>query len=49
MGTGEALIYEDLTGPRPGTIIATWRRPLRIDEIAQLGDTPEVRARVGRP
>jgi hypothetical protein len=26
-----------------------WRKPLSIPEIAQLADTPEVRARAGRP
>lgn len=49
LGTDEPLIYEDMTAFNPRTIIATWRRPLRIEEINQMGDTPEVRARPGRP
>jgi hypothetical protein len=30
-------------------VAAHWRKPLRIDEIAQMADTPEVRQRPGRP
>lgn len=29
-------------------IAANWRKPLRIDEVAQMAPTPEVRAREGR-
>lgn len=46
LGTDEALI-EDTT---PGVVISRqWRKPLRIDEAAQLAQTPEVRERRGRP
>jgi hypothetical protein len=30
-------------------ITMQWRKPLSIAEVAQLADTPEVRAREGRP
>jgi hypothetical protein len=49
LGTDEPLIYEDMISINPGTVIGTWRRPLRIDEINQMGNTPEVRLRPGRP
>jgi hypothetical protein len=48
-GTDEPFIYEDMTDINPATIIGTWRKPLRIDEIAQMEPTAEVRARPGRP
>jgi len=48
LGTDEPLFYEDMTNFRPQTIVATWRRPLRIDEINQMGNTSEVRSRPGR-
>jgi hypothetical protein len=49
LGTNEPLIYEDMTSFNPMTIIGTWRKPLSIEEINQMGNTPEVRARPGRP
>lgn len=42
LGTDEELIMEDVTTAR------TWRKPLRIDEINQMGRTPEVLERPGR-
>lgn len=30
-------------------ITMQWRKPLSLQEVAQLADTPEVRARPGRP
>lgn len=36
-----------LPGSSPRT--RQWRKPLSIEEIAQLAPTPEVRAREGRP
>jgi len=41
-GTDEPWIEE------PGNIALHWRKPLRIDEVARLAQTPEVRARPGR-
>lgn len=48
IGTSEPLIYEDMTATNPSTIIATWRKPLSIEEVNQMGVTPEVRLRPGR-
>jgi hypothetical protein len=48
-GTDEPYVYEDMTGFNPATIIGSWRKPLRIDEINQMAPTAEVRARPGRP
>lgn len=31
------------------TVSIHWRKPLRIDEVSRMADTPEVRARAGRP
>jgi hypothetical protein len=30
-------------------VTAQWRKPLRLDEIARMAPTPEVRERRGRP
>ncbi len=50
IGTDEPLIEEDHGRMlRPDAISISWRRPLRLDEINQMGQTPEVRARPGRP
>jgi len=44
-GTDEAWFYDD-----EGSFTAAhWRKPLRIDEVNQMADTPEVRERRGRP
>ena len=43
LGTSEALI------PDHTRLIMTWRKPLSLEEINQLAQTPEVRARPGRP
>jgi hypothetical protein len=45
VGTDEALIPDDY----PTRVTLQWRKPLRIDEINRIADTPEVRAREGRP
>lgn len=42
-GTEEDWIFES----RP--TIATWRKPLRLDEVNQMADTREARERPGRP
>ena len=52
-GTDEALIAVDYreiaaeVGMAPRTL--QWRKPLRVDEIARMAPTPEVRERRGRP
>jgi hypothetical protein len=46
LGTSEALIEDD--DPRL-TITRQWRRPLSLEEVNQMANTPEVRARAGRP
>lgn len=49
IGTDEPLFEEDMTqivGPYAVTV--NWRKPLRIEEIAQMAPTPEVRERRGR-
>ena len=50
LGTDEPYIMEEMTdaiGMR--AISVHWRKPLRIDEVAQLAPTAEVLARPGRP
>lgn len=48
-GTDEPLIEPE--GEELALLVSSrqWRKPLRIDEIARLAPTPEVRARPGRP
>ena len=52
-GTDEALIAVDYreiaaeVGIAPRTM--QWRKPLRVDEVARMAPTPEVRERRGRP
>jgi hypothetical protein len=48
-GTNEALIED--TNHVPGRQPATkqWRKPLSIEEVARMAQTPEVRERRGRP
>ena len=43
LGTDEPWVTE------MGAIACHYRRPLRIDEINQMAQTPEVRERPGRP
>ena len=45
VGTDEALIPDEL----PTRVTRQWRKPLRIDEVARMAPTPEVRERKGRP
>jgi hypothetical protein len=50
LGTGEPYVVEEMTswlGER--AVSVHWRRPLRVDEVAQMAPTEEVRARPGRP
>lgn len=52
VGTDEPWFLEDpveFEGETGKAMIAgNWRKPLRVDEIAQMAPTPEVRAREGR-
>jgi len=43
IGTKEALIAEHT--PK----IATWRKPLSLEEVNRMAPTPDVRRREGRP
>lgn len=45
VGTDEALIPDKL----PTRVTRQWRKPLRIDEVARMAPTEEVRERKGRP
>ena len=45
VGTDEALIPDE----GPTTVSVQWRKPLRIDEVNRMAETPEVRTREGRP
>ncbi len=49
LGTDETVI--PVWGEEHALIVVTmqWRKPLSISEIAQLAQTPDVRARMGRP
>lgn len=49
-GTDEPWFYdEEFYGDRWATAItAHWRKPLRIEEINQMAETPDVRWREGR-
>lgn len=51
-GTGEPWYFEDPARFESETgrpmIAANWRKPLRIDEVARMGRTPEMLAREGR-
>ena len=44
-GTDEPVIED----PKPMMTTMQWRKPLRIDEVARMAQTPEVRERRGRP
>jgi hypothetical protein len=50
LGTEEPYVMEEMTewlGER--AVSVHWRKPLRIDETAQMAPTQEVRDRPGRP
>jgi hypothetical protein len=47
-GTTEPLIEADVP-PWHEPVTMQWRKPLRIEEVARLAPTPEVRERRGRP
>jgi hypothetical protein len=45
-GTDEPVIEAIGEG---NVVTMQWRKPLRIDEVARMAPTPEVRERKGRP
>lgn len=45
VGTDEALIPDEA----PTIVSVQWRKPLRIDEVNRMAETPEVKERRGRP
>ncbi len=50
-GTDEPLYESGADEFPPGHLQVTrqWRKPLRIDEVARMAPTPEVKERKGRP
>ena len=48
-GTDEPLIEPDGEEASLLKVTRQWRKPLSIEEVAQMAPTPEVRARPGRP
>ena len=49
-GTDEAWVMEEMSAMLGDRAVAVhWRRPLRLDEVARMGQTAEVIARPGRP
>ena len=52
-GTEEPWFFEDASEFQFDTgrvsVATHWRKPLRIDEVSRMADTPEVQARPGRP
>jgi hypothetical protein len=50
LGTDEPYIMEEMSGHLGQLAVSVhWRKPLRIDEVNQMAETPEVIARPGRP
>ncbi len=50
VGTDESWVVEDMSGDYGMQAIAVhYRRPLRVDEVNQMAETPEVKTRPGRP
>lgn len=50
LGTDEEYIMEEMSGLLGERAVCVhWRKPLRIDEIPRMAQTPEVIARPGRP
>lgn len=50
VGTDEAWVVEELSAQLGETAVAVhYRRPLRVDEVADMAPTPEVKLRPGRP
>ena len=50
IGTDEPLIEENAQSSLNRPIVSVnWRKPLRIEEVNQMAQTPEVKQRPGRP
>lgn len=49
LGSPEPVIPIDGEERAMTLVTMQWRKPLSIEEVAQLAPTPEVRAREGRP
>ena len=49
VGTGEPWVVEEMSAQLGMAAVAVhWRRPLRLDEVARMAPTPEVKRREGR-
>jgi hypothetical protein len=48
-GTSEPLVYATEFWPGRVPVTMQWRKPLTIEEVARMAQTPEVRERRGRP
>jgi hypothetical protein len=49
VGTDDPWIVEEMSQQLGMSAVAVhYRRPLRVDEVAQMGQTPEVKLRPGR-
>lgn len=49
LGTDEPWIMEEMTGVLGEHAVSVhWRKPLRIDEVARMAPTEDVKARPGR-
>jgi hypothetical protein len=49
LGSSEPVIPVEGEERAMLAVTMQWRKPLSFAEVAQLGDTPDVRARPGRP
>jgi hypothetical protein len=49
LGSSEPIIEADGEERAMMSITMQWRKPLSFEEVAQMAQTPEVRAREGRP
>jgi hypothetical protein len=48
-GTSEPLVEADDMPPGHVRVTMQWRKPLSIEEVNRMAQTPEVRERRGRP
>lgn len=49
-GTDEPWFFEEMSGMLGMMAVAAhYRKPLRVDEVARMAPTPEVKERKGRP
>jgi hypothetical protein len=50
VGTDELWVTEEMSAEIGERAVAVhYRKPLRVDEVARMAPTPEVKARPGRP